>query len=361
MFAVLALVAGFSAARPVPVVIDGAQQRLRAGVTAGDLQRGDLLRAEPGDLVSVKGEVLEPRGGKPPVVLRNGSGVRASTRLYGGDDITSRPGADVVESVEVTLVATAYKTVHEGKGSLSELTTEGVPGQMRITRGKLSGQEISRVVLRKPVDAVVKRMSPKPGSRMVALTFDDGPWPIYTERILDVLAEHDAKATFFMLGVRVKRAPAVAARVAREGHLVANHSLSHRSFGTSSSKETKRQIVKGREAIKQATGVDTPWLRPPYGAMRDSAWRIAKKTDSRVVRWSVDSEDWKKRGAGKLAKRVIKQVRPGSVVLFHDGGGDRSETVAALPVIIEQLRARGYVFVTVEELYAVNGTSPSGR
>ncbi len=341
--------------------IDGVPQVLSAGVRAGDLQNSGLLTADRGALVNVRGEVLREGGGKPPVVLRNGGGVPASTRLYGGDDIVSLPGADVVESVEVTLAATPYETVYEGTGVLSELTTEGVPGQIRITRGAVSGVEISRVVLAEPVDAVVRRVSPKPGSKMVALTFDDGPWPVYTEKILDVLAEHDAKATFFMLGIRAKRKPEVAARAAREGHLVASHSLSHRSFATSSPKEIKRQIEGGRTAVKQATGVDSPWLRPPYGSMSGPAWKVAKKTGSKVVRWSVDSEDWKKPGAGKLAKRVVKRVKPGSVVLFHDGGGDRSQTVAALPVIIERLRAKGYVFVTVEQLYAINGTSPAKK
>jgi len=287
------------------------------------------------------------------VVMRNNEAVATSARLFGGDDIESRPGADMIESVEVTLTPLPFKTVFEGSGSLSELTTEGVVGQARITRGKVSGTQITRVVLKAPVDAVVKRTRPAPGARMVALTFDDGPWPLYTEQILDVLRDHDAHATFFMLGVRAKRKPEVARRLVREGHLVANHSLSHRSFATASAKETTKQIVKGREVIRQYTGVDSAWLRPPYGAMDAAAWKIAKRTRSRVVRWTVDSEDWKRPGAGKIAKRVVKQVKPGSVVLFHDGGGDRSQTVAALPVIIEQLRAKRYVFVTVEELYAV--------
>lgn len=353
LVAVLALVAGFSATRPVPVTIDGAAQNLPAGVTAGDLQQDGALGSPSGDLVSVKGEVLEPGGGESPVVLRNGVPVAASDRLYGGDVVTSAPGTNSVESIVTTIAPVAYKTVYEGEGSLSELVTEGVEGRVRIRQGLISGAEVSREVISEPINAVVKRMRPAPGAKMVALTFDDGPWPVYTEQILDVLADHDAKATFFMLGVRVKRKPDVAARVAREGHLVANHSLSHRSFATSSAKEVKRQIAGGRKVIKNATGVDTPWLRPPYGAMDGAAWKIAKREHARVVRWSVDSEDWKKPGPKKIATRVVKRVKPGSVVLFHDGGGDRAQTVAALPRILKQLKAKGYVFVTVEELYDV--------
>jgi len=175
--------------------------------------------------------------------------------------------------------------VFEGDGSLSELTTEGVPGSVRVTRGAVSGAEVSRVVLRQPVNAVVRRIHPAPGSKMVALTFDDGPWPLYTEQILDVLRDHNVHATFFMLGTRVKRQPGTAARVAREGHQIGNHSLGHRSLAASSAKEAKRQIVQGREVIKHYTGVDTQWLRPPWGAMDGAAWKLAKRTGSRVIRW----------------------------------------------------------------------------
>lgn len=350
---VLALVAGFSARQPVPVTIDGTPARLPGLATVSHARESGLLSAPYGDVISVRGEVVLAGKGRPPVVLRNGEVTTDDGRLYGGDKITSRRGADTVESVEVTTIPIPFKTVYEGSGPLSELAVEGTPGERRVTRGTLSGIEISNVESKPAVNAVVRKVRPPKGAKLVALTFDDGPWPDHTEKVLDVLAKHDVKATFFVLGVRVNRKPEVARRIAREGHLLGNHSLSHRSFPESSAKEVKKQIVKGREVIKKHTGVETNWLRPPYGAMDAAAWKIAKKTGSKVVRWTVDSEDWRKPGYKKIVKRVVKRVKPGSVVLFHDGGGDRRQTIKALPSIIKQLKKKGYTFVTVEQLYAV--------
>jgi polysaccharide deacetylase family sporulation protein PdaB len=226
-----------------------------------------------------------------------------------------------------------------------------VAGQRRITRGAISGIEVSSALVRMPINAVVKRLQPGPGDKLVALTFDDGPWPLYTEQILDILRDEQVKATFFMVGRRVQRQPDVARRVVLEGHLIGNHSMSHKSFAAASPKEIERQIEKCRAAIKHHADIETNWVRPPYGAMDAAAWKIAKKTDSRVVRWSVDSLDWRRPGAKKIAKRVVKQVKPGAVILLHDGGGDRSQTVKALPQVIKALKAKGYIFVTVEGLY----------
>lgn len=350
----LALVAGFSATRPVPVTIDGSPHKLPGLAVVAHARESGLLAAPAGDTVSVRGDVLEVGGGQPPVVLRNGEAAADDTRIYGGDEITSRRGADTVESVEVTTIPIPFKTVFEGSGPLSELAVEGKTGERRVTRGALSGIEISNVEAKPPVNTVVRKVRPPKGAKLVALTFDDGPWPVHTEQVLDVLAKHEVKATFFVLGVRVNRKPDVARRIAQEGHLLGNHSLSHRSFPESSPKEVRKQIDKGREAIKKHTGVETNWLRPPYGAMDAAAWKVAKKANAKVVRWTVDSEDWRKRGPKKIADRVVKRVKPGAVVLFHDGGGDRRQTVKALPSIITQLKKKGYTFVTVEELYAVH-------
>lgn len=352
----LALVAGYSATRPVTVIVDGTPCSVTAGTTTSELRTEGLLASSDGCLLSVKGDVLRKTGGGSVTMTRNGDPVLSDQRVFDGDVIVSRPGVDATESVETTIVSVPFRTVYQGEGSLSKVATEGVSGRDRVVQGSVSGIEVSRAVVREPVDAVVTLYRPAPGAKMVALTFDDGPWPGNTERILKVLEENDVRATFFMVGVRVKRAPKLAAQVADAGHLVANHSFSHQSFATASKKELKRQIEKGRSTIKHATGVDTRWVRPPYGAMDKAAWKYAKKHDYRIVRWTVDSEDWRKPGAKKIASRVLKRVKPGSVILMHDGGGDRDQTVEALPVIIKKLKAEGYVFVTLEDLYRVDAT-----
>jgi peptidoglycan/xylan/chitin deacetylase (PgdA/CDA1 family) len=160
-----------------------------------------------------------------------------------------------------------------------------------------------------------------------------------------------------VLGVRVKMRPDLARRVTAEGHQIASHSWGHRDFAKSKPAEIKRQIRKSRAVIKAETGVDSRWIRAPYGSMNARAWKTVGKERMKVVGWNVDSGDWAKPGVKKIANGVVKRTRPGSIVLMHDGGGNRAQTVKALPLIIKQLRKKGYTFVTVEELYAVRAVA----
>jgi peptidoglycan/xylan/chitin deacetylase (PgdA/CDA1 family) len=335
------------------VTIDGAGLRVSAGATVADSVAKLPLKAPSGDLLAIDGTVVRPGGGEPPRVLRNGSPAAPSQKLYDGDVLISRPGADVREAVETTDLPIPYVTAYQGKGSLLEERMPGVPGVRRVLRGTVSGVEISSTVVSMPREAVVQRYHPRKGAKIVALTFDDGPWPGSTTAILDVLKKEQVPATFFVVGARVKRQPTVARRVVAEGHQMANHTLGHRSLNSAKPKEIKRQVRSGRATIRKYTGVDTRWLRPPYGAMSASAWKFARKEKTHVVLWDVDSRDWTKPGAKKIASSVVKHTKPGAIVLMHDGGGSRAQTVKALPTIIKRLKAKGYTFVSVEELYAV--------
>ncbi len=351
--AALALGAGWTAARPATVTVDGRSMRVPAGSTVASLQDEGVYEAPAGDLIAVDGSVLATGSGQPPRVLRNGRPALLSQRVYGGDSLASLKGLDRRESIVVTDVPIPFGFRYTGKGSLSEVRTPGSPGMRRVTMGLASGAEVSSKIVSLPVDAVIERMRPAAGTKVVALTFDDGPWPGQTDRILDVLRTKQVRATFFMLGVRAKSQPEIARRVADEGHLVGNHSVGHRSLARSKAKEARRQIERGRELLEKYTGVDTPWLRPPYGEMDKGAWRVVRASKSRVVMWNVDSHDWEKRGVSKIVKVVVKNTKPGAIVLMHDGGGDRRQTVKALPIIIDKLRAKGYKFVTIDEMYAM--------
>jgi peptidoglycan/xylan/chitin deacetylase (PgdA/CDA1 family) len=348
----LAATAGWVASRPSVVTVDGISRVVDNGVTVGSLGPG-ALKAAAGDLLAIDGTVARAQGGEPPRVLRNGRPAAPGERLHNGDVIVSRQGADMREALETTQVPIPYIVTYQGKGSLLQERVPGVPGLRVVTRGAQSRMELSSTVLKEPRAAVVQRIHPRAGSKIVALTFDDGPWPKNTRAILDVLKREQVPATFFMLGIRVKRDPGVARRAVAEGHQVANHSLSHRYLPKQKTKEIKRQITGGRRTIKKYAGVDTNWLRPPYGAMSAKTWRVVRTDKSRVVMWDVDSKDWKKPGAMKIARNVVRHTKRGSIVLMHDGGGDRRQTVKALPIIIKKLKAKGYTFVTVEELYTV--------
>jgi peptidoglycan/xylan/chitin deacetylase (PgdA/CDA1 family) len=180
------------------------------------------------------------------------------------------------------------------------------------------------------------------GRRMVALTFDDGPSD-YTPEVLKILRNKRAKATFFMLGQQVAADPAMARKVLAAGHEIGNHSYSHPLLpGYSELSSTSR-------TIRKATDFKPCLFRPPYGAINSSVISSAKALEMKSVIWSVDTVDWSTPGTDAIRSRATAAGR-GSIVLMHDGGGPRSQTVAALPGIIDSLRGRGYKLVTVTRL-----------
>ncbi len=184
--------------------------------------------------------------------------------------------------------------------------------------------------------------------RRIALTFDDGPSP-YTARILAVLEREHVPATFFVLGKNVAGREDLLSRMLAGGHMIGNHSFTHVDL----SKATPTQLTQiddTQSTIEAATGFTPCLLRPPYG-------RTSKKLLSALARrhltstlWSVNPQDFLSPGTAKVKQRVLAGARPGAIILAHDGGGDRSQTLAAIPSIVRTLKARGYTFVTVTDL-----------
>ncbi|MFB7470277.1 polysaccharide deacetylase family protein [Kitasatospora sp. NPDC056184] len=189
---------------------------------------------------------------------------------------------------------------------------------------------------------------------LVALTFDDGPHPEFTPRVLDVLHRHEAPAAFFCIGLHALAHPGVVRRIAEAGQTLGNHSWSHAYLPDLGPIGLARQLGHTRDALAEACGDDRPirWLRPPYGGRSPELLRAVAESGLVTVLWDVDAKDWSRPGPEAVAERVLSQVRPGSVILLHDGGGDRSQTVAALPAVITGLRARGYRIVTLDALLA---------
>ncbi|MEU4114243.1 polysaccharide deacetylase family protein [Kitasatospora sp. NPDC028055] len=187
----------------------------------------------------------------------------------------------------------------------------------------------------------------KGGAKVVYLTFDDGPSPAYTPRILSILDRYGVRATFFELGENVAAHPSLTAQVARQGHSVQNHSWSHPDLRRLSGSSFNAQVGDTDRAIRARAGHTPTCLRPPYGAVNGTVRSRAAALGKQVVLWSVDPADWSRPGAAAIRSRVLDNVRPGSVILLHDGGGDRSQTAAALPTILSTLKARGYRFATL--------------
>lgn len=185
------------------------------------------------------------------------------------------------------------------------------------------------------------------GGREVALTFDDGPNPTATPRILDTLREHNVSAIFFLLGKHVERWPALARRVIDEGHAVGNHGYHHRKLHTRGPAYARLDMQLGAQAIRDATGASPRYFRAPHGFRSPWVRGIARELDQRPVGWTLGVWDTDKPGADIIAERVRRGIRPGSIVLLHDGDaydaeGDRLQTAEALPLIIGDVHAAGF-------------------
>lgn len=181
--------------------------------------------------------------------------------------------------------------------------------------------------------------------RVVHLTFDDGPTdPQWTPQVLEVLARYNARATFFVLGQLVQRFPDLIQAEAAAGHAVANHTYDHHTLD-GICREAFFQEIQDTEAALGDWG--TKCLRPPYGAIDAYTRAYAAELGYSIIMWDIDTRDWQRPGADVIASNVVAEVFPGAVVLFHDGGGDRSQTVAALEVILKTLSEQGYVFEVV--------------
>jgi peptidoglycan/xylan/chitin deacetylase (PgdA/CDA1 family) len=182
----------------------------------------------------------------------------------------------------------------------------------------------------------------------IAMTFDDGPSATLTPKLLELLAAHHIKATFFVIGENVAEHPEIVARAAREGHEIGNHSWSHPNFGKMSDEGVRSQLQRTDDAIKSASGSRPTLMRPPYGSItaRQKHW-IHNDFGYRVILWDVDPLDWKRPGPAVVRNRILKETRPGSIVLSHD---IHPGTIEAMPSTLDELESKGFKFVTVSEL-----------
>jgi peptidoglycan/xylan/chitin deacetylase (PgdA/CDA1 family) len=185
------------------------------------------------------------------------------------------------------------------------------------------------------------------------LTFDDGPTPRYTPQTLAVLKQHRVQASFFVLGSLARRHPALLRRVSEEGHLVASHSYSHPKRGTLEA--WREELRRTDAAIRSATVTPAPYFRPPHGTVTPAVRQVCAELGQSIVLYTLLSSDWTRPGVDALVRQVVGTLAPGGIVVLHDGGGVRSQTVAALPEIIKGLRRKGLEPVRLDRLL---GTSP---
>jgi peptidoglycan/xylan/chitin deacetylase (PgdA/CDA1 family) len=186
----------------------------------------------------------------------------------------------------------------------------------------------------------------------IAMTFDDGPHPAFTPRLLDMLKTRGIKATFFLIGQNAAAYPDIVRRIAAEGHEIGNHTWSHPQLTKLKPASLREEVERTSSTIAEIIGKPLVVMRPPYGATSDyiNHW-INREFGMKVILWSVDPLDWKYRNSASVERRILAGARPGAIILSHD---IHATTVAAMPEVFDRLLAKGYKFVTVSELIAMD-------
>lgn len=344
------------------VTVNGMTRTVDKGTTLNDMIAEGVVSPQPGNLLAVDGEVLEEGGGAAFAGTVNGNEVTdGATELHKGDVVQLDDGADATEDYDVTTEETTPGQVELGEGAI-HVYVPGEAAQVETRTGKVSGKTVQETVKEGSDNVYLKYNANTNGEKVIALTFDDGPWDT-TGELLDVLKENDAVATFFTIGEQISDKTDYVdtiKRMAAEGHQIGTHSYDHAATGGGNGVDMTRQspekqieeVQMGQQAIADATGAEaSKAFRSPGGNFHDEIiWNLQPYITSEIG-WNVDTEDWRRPGADAIAERLLS-AKSGDVVLMHDGGGPRSQTIEALKIALPQLRAEGYKFVTIDQLLA---------
>ncbi|MDG4861430.1 polysaccharide deacetylase family protein [Streptomyces sp. T-3] len=180
------------------------------------------------------------------------------------------------------------------------------------------------------------------GGRSMVLTFDDGPDPRYTPGILQTLRKHDVRAMFFVCGEMVDAHPDLVREIADDGHVIGNHTWSHPQLTRMSRAAVRDEIVRTSDAVEDVVGEAPEWFRAPYGAWNRAAFEVGAELGMEPLAWTVDTLDWREPGTNTIIRNVLAGAGPGVVVLSHDAGGDRAQSVRALRTYLPELLDSGY-------------------
>lgn len=348
--------------RNINVSVNGETVAVRVGTPLpAFLEEHDNFGATPGRLLSVGGNVLEEKGGEPYALTNHGEALTqeqiAQATVREGDELAIANGADVEEASTKETMEVAPGITRETGGAVQYVSQWGKPGKKVTKTGEVSG-EVAEEVTEEPVDMVVSSINLSPdGGPYIALTFDDGPSG-YTPEVLEILKEKGIHATFYNLGSQAKNYPDTCKAILDGGHELASHTMTHQNLPEADRETLRSEITKAADAIEAASGSRPQMIRAPYGAFGDTEWARAGDLISCNVLWNIDTEDWRLPGSDAIRAATVNNAFNGAIVLMHDGGGNREQTVAALPAIIDDLKAQGYEFVTVGELIRLDGRVP---
>jgi peptidoglycan/xylan/chitin deacetylase (PgdA/CDA1 family) len=294
------------------------------------------LPPRPGDIRSVATHRVV--GHTPPRVLVDGGPALLSSTVRDGDRVEVGPGTDVLEAV----VTRPLPPTPSGLPDVERHLWHAPPAPAQsVLVGELSGEMAPSA---RPRPTVTARPET---DKVVALSFDDGPDPDWTPEVLSILRDEGVLATFCLVGRNVGRHQELAGAVAAAGHTICNHTADHDvTLDHAPHERVVDEIGRGGDLIRAATGSAPRMYRPPAGALSPDIISVAHDNGLRVLYWTVDPSDYLRPPASAIVERVLAHVEPGAVILLHDGGGDRSQTVAALRPLIDGLRAQGYRFST---------------
>ncbi len=333
--------------------IEGSQRSIQGLIDAG------TVTPTPGNHLAIDGSIIKEGGGQAATVtLNNAQTSDYSALLMDGDTIEVTNGADTTESyteeTKETKPAKASVKV-TGSGAIHSVSAPSKE-TVKVLTGSESGKTKTEVI-KKSSGLTVTKHNASPKKKVIALTFDDGPWPTTTDQILDILADNDAKATFFTIGKQIASHTSSVKKMKEAGHQICTHTYDHASgsgrgvnITYMSAPEQKKEIKKGYQAIKDVTGEDASTVvRLPGGNVNEDTYSNLANLITAEINWNIDTEDWSRPGEDAIYKRIVS-ASSGDIILMHDGGGDRTQTVAALKKALPVLKEKGYSFVTIDEL-----------
>lgn len=333
----------------VPITVNGQKLNAKRKQTLQTFLTEKKIMPKFGQLLDVEGKVISKNGGNPPVIFVNNKRSNLSYAIEGNEEISSQAGSDKTERVIERVEEVQSKVISRGKGSFIAIIRKGRPGVRVVRKGQISGKVVFGKWLVRPQRYTIGHFNIR-DRNFIALTFDDGPGP-YTSLILRILKENKAKASFFVVGRQIKKESKQLKAIARRHHAIGNHTYNHIPMNKSSSKKIAKELKDTDALIYKVTGKKTKWVRPPGGALNSSAINTILEKGYRISMWNIDTVDWSRPSPQKIKERVLSKLKPGQVILMHDGGGNRMNTVLALPDIIKGIKKAGYTLVTLEELY----------
>ena len=361
--------------KTVTITLNGEETQVAEGSTVQDVFDATHPSVVPGNLMSVAGNVIGEGQGDAYAATLNGAllpmAETTTTVVTEGATLSFANGANKSEEFTTERVVSSspklVRRVQDGleeagpglqTGVLQYVYQWGKEGSKEVRTGTVSGETADGDVV-EGQDCIImcQNIHPDNDEKLVALTFDDGPTN-YTQQYLDILAQYDIKCTFNLIGEQVEDC-ADAVRATRDaGHQICSHTWTHPDLPTLGGDEVRTQLADTFAVIKSVADYDTTSIRAPYGDINFEVWAQSNGLMTMSAYWTHDSEDWKLPGVDQMVANCTSNMAPGSVILMHDGGGNRDQDVEALPRIIEAWQAAGYRFVTMEELLASDSSIP---